>query len=382
MKIAIITTVNHNVGDDFVREGILYLLSRHLRSSFSSALIHKHIPITVRDNFEWLYYGGITRYLDGLHKNLGLKLTSLLDKLPLTPTKDKVISSDLLVQSGAPVYWSLPNGGGSHQTEWFDPLIRRRYLKIRDRVPFINIGAGSCQPYDSDGSEFLANAECCAYIRELHASCALTTVRDRLAKSILNRLQLDAPVIPCPSIFARARMNILTDEPEYLAVNYMPDGGHYDFSQIIDSQRWEKTFLAFYEQVSKKIPVVVVCHDRKELAVASKLFPGNRIFVAKNAREYLKFYSRAKFYVGCRVHAAFACASFGRPAFVIGSDTRAKMVSEIGLRSIFVNEATLEVLLMALDELETGRKAYSDQFEDIKQKASVAYRDALSSVLK
>src|SRR5690606_34855694 len=42
MKVAFITTINHNVGDDFVRAGIMYLLSRVI-APFEPAFIHKHL---------------------------------------------------------------------------------------------------------------------------------------------------------------------------------------------------------------------------------------------------------------------------------------------------------------------------------------------------
>jgi len=41
MKIAIITTVNHNIGDDFVREGIKYLLRKHFKTQ--NVMIDKFI---------------------------------------------------------------------------------------------------------------------------------------------------------------------------------------------------------------------------------------------------------------------------------------------------------------------------------------------------
>ena len=44
-KTSIITTVDHNVGDDFVREGLLYLLSSAGLVE-DVELIHKHSPVT------------------------------------------------------------------------------------------------------------------------------------------------------------------------------------------------------------------------------------------------------------------------------------------------------------------------------------------------
>ena len=47
MNISIITTVNHNVGDDFVREGIIHVLTQKLKGhKLNFENIHKHSPVT------------------------------------------------------------------------------------------------------------------------------------------------------------------------------------------------------------------------------------------------------------------------------------------------------------------------------------------------
>jgi hypothetical protein len=53
MKITFITTVNHNVGDDFVRAGLQYLLQQHFKNqNIEFQNIHKHACITSRYGFE------------------------------------------------------------------------------------------------------------------------------------------------------------------------------------------------------------------------------------------------------------------------------------------------------------------------------------------
>ena len=53
-RVTVITTMQHNVGDDFVRDGITYLLSRVL-PKMELELVHKHLPITARPQFSWLH---------------------------------------------------------------------------------------------------------------------------------------------------------------------------------------------------------------------------------------------------------------------------------------------------------------------------------------
>lgn len=379
MKIAFITTVNHNIGDDMVRYGIIYLLKKRL-GPFDSLLIHKHIPLTVRPELEWLYYCGLTKVLDKLPRARGAFWSRVIDKLPLNKNTDKILNCDLLVQSGAPFYYCFPDGSGIHNNEWDKPLIRNRYLKIRENVNLINIGVGSCQPYNSDGSEFLTNAPCADYIKEFHSLCKLTVIRDRLSKKILNSLGLDAPLLPCPSIFAMDHFGISPAEPGYIALNYMALGGHYEFGQNINRKKWRDTFIAFYNMLQKEHSIVIVCHDENELRIIKKMLPEAKTFFSGSLRNYMDFYSKSKAFIGCRVHGAFAAASFGKPAMVIGSDTRAHMINEIGLKSIFVKDVMPDLLMDNYRALMSEKVDYSEIFNKIKEEAVNNYISIFSSI--
>lgn len=368
MKISLITTLNHNVGDDFVREGILYLLKQSV-GKYDLALIHKHIPLTARPEWEWYYYSGLSKYLDRAKRFNGLFWSNRIDSLPLNFNTDKILSCDLLVQSGAPVFWP------SCQTnEWYKPLIRKRYLSLPTKPPFINIGAGTCLGYNCSGDELLNNADTAAYIHELVTKCQITTLRDTLSCEILNCIGLEAPVIPCPSIFARDMLGVEPLTPEYVVLNYMPLGGHFSFDQEIKTEKWEVVFKRFYLMIRNRFPVIVACHNQEEYVSAQKVCPGARLFLGKTAKDYLECYARAKFFIGNRVHAAFAIASFGRPGFVIGTDTRALMTREIGLESAFVNDVNVEKLIEQYEQLESDANIYADKSAQIRQKAFSDYQ--------
>ena len=288
----------------------------------------------------------------------------------------------MLVQAGTPVFYCFDNGHGCHEIEWFRPLIEKRYLKMPQRVPFLNLGAGSCQVYDSDGSEFNRMTKCREFIKNLFDISSVTTLRDGLSKRILNDLGFDAPVIPCPSIFARDELAIVPGEPEYIALNFRPIAAEHDLWQEIGVDRWKKIFLQFASEAERRFPVVFVCHNDNEVKATLQISPSAKIFFSKSAADFLRFYSKAKFYVGTRVHGAFATASFGRPAFLIGSDSRAKMMTEISLGNAFVNDVTIEILLGALEELEGQAGTYEKTMKSLKEKAFNSYMTALEPVCR
>jgi len=363
MNITFITTLEHNVGDDFVREGIAYLLSRYFENEdlcFES--IHKHAPITATYGFE---------------KVRSRAFSAIVDTF-VSPARrgDRILQADLVVQSGAPVYWCNGWRWGGHcaHNEWYRRLIKKRFRKNL-KAKLLNLGAGTCQRYYSDGSDFCSH--CRHYIKDFFETATVTTVRDKLAKEVLNSIGLDAPVIPCPSIFAVDRHGARSKGEEYVVLNYMDTGGHYTFGQDINTSKWKDDFTRFYHEVKKNDEVRLVCHNRKELEQATRIDSAAEVFYSNNYLDYINFYSRAKYGVMNRVHGAFMLASFGKPAVVIGADSRAKMISEVGLTSIFVKNVDFDVLMEQYEYLQNGATGFNARFKTIKK---IAYRDYMKAL--
>lgn len=366
-NIAFITTVNHNIGDDFVREGLKHLLKTYLEEKGETAFfteIHKHVPITTRYGFEKMR----------IHQLISNKLDALL---PLFLTKDKVLEADILIQSGAPVYWCHPYINSHCATnEWYSPLVRRR-LSQNKKAKFLNLAAGTCQKYHSDGKEFADCPSCSAYIKEMYEKSAVTTLRDTLAQDVLSLYQLQAPVIPCSSIFAKDFHGITKKESEYVVVNYMAGGAHYTFEQNIDFTKWQKEFAAFYHDIKHKETIVFACHNQKEVNEAKAIDPKANIYFKENDfKAFIEFYSKAKFGIMNRVHGAFIMGSFETPSIIIGNDTRARMGKEIGIDSLFVNDATAQELHKQFEFLSNGANDYANRFRIIKEKAFSDYMAA------
>ena len=359
MKIAIITTVDHNVGDDFIREGIKHLLRTYLKDEdLQFQNIHKHSPITSRYGFEWLRKDRIGKHLDRI--------------LPLNLTKDRVMEADLLIQSGAPVYWCYPpEKTHSYDNEWFDPLVRRRFLK-NPKAKMMNLAAGTCLRYHAKGDEFCD--ECKAYMREFDSYCIATSTRDTLGEIALSSAGIDVNTIPCSSIFAIDEHGLSKGKDDYVALNYMSGGAHYTFGQKIDFERWQNNFKKFYFDLKKKENVIVSCHNKKELDELLEMDPKADYFYQKDDYlAYMKFYSNAKYGIMNRIHGAFLIASYGSPSFLIGNDTRARMISEIGLESAFVNEVDYTTLMEKQEFLASGADDYKSRFDTIKSQAFDAY---------
>ena len=206
-RIAFITTVRHNVGDDFVREGILYLLTESI-GDYKVSLVHKHLPITVRKELAWIYNIGVAKLFDRMVPGLALRVTRCLDRnLPIFKHTDAVQNCDILVQSGAPIYWKHPTGSCA-DNEWWDDLIVRRWKIRKNRGIFLNLAGGTCQRWGSDGKEFAADEKTLNYICDSINTAQLTTLRDNLSSKVLKLIGKQAPVLPCTSIFAVDNLKI------------------------------------------------------------------------------------------------------------------------------------------------------------------------------
>lgn len=363
MRTSIITTVKHNIGDDFVREGILFLLDA-INVLDSVELIHKHSPITAVYGLENIRSYRLSKTIEPLTRLIG--------------SKNRVSNSDLLIQSGAPIYWCHTGGAHCADNEWFDPLIRKRFMPDRRGRKFLNIAGGSCQRYHSDGSEIDTCAKCSAYIREFFDACDLTLLRDSLARSMLNKAGRDAEVLPCTSIFAKDRLGITAMEGEYIALNFMENGGHYTLGQNIDGSLWRAQFKLLASEAKKYGRVIIACHTQGEEKLARILVPEfERFLVPNDHREFMKFYARAKFGIVNRVHAGFMMASFGKPAVVIGNDSRALMMGNLNLPSYYVGDVQDVGVETLINQAQSRVATYADEMEAIRDRAKREYLSAM-----
>ncbi len=381
MKIAVITTINHNVGDDFVRAGIEYLFERVIGPS-DWRYIHKHLPLTVRPLYGKIYKSKAFDVLDKIRPGLALHVGNALDLiLPLDSSTDKILSSDIVIQSGAPIYW-LNELGNCSQNEWYRPLINKRWDRMKDKTPFFNIAGGTCQKYDSDGSEFLNAPAALSYIRELFDKATLTTLRDNLSAKILQYAGRSAVVLPCTSLFAGLRYRIIPGDSEFIVLNYMPGAGHYRYNDSFDPARWCSIFCNVARALKSKGRCIISCHTMKEVNEVKSLLPEFELFYSTRYEDYLRLYSSARFGFVNRIHAAFAMASFGKPSIVVGSDSRARMCELIGLQCFNMAETNEESLMNAIDTLGAISKHYESMIIKLIEDTGRQYLHLIEKSLK
>lgn len=367
MRASIITTIRHNIGDDFVREGIVSIL-RDVVKVDNIEFIHKHSPVTAVYGFEKLRNHRVSCVIDPMLRMIG--------------ASNRISDADVLIQSGAPVYWCHSNGPHCADNEWFDPLVRKRFLQERRDRKFLNLAGGSCQRYHSEGSEIATCSKCKSYIAEFFDACDLTILRDRLAKTMLNIAGRDAEILPCTSIFARDYLGIAPMKGEYIVVNFMENGGHYTFGQSINAVKWRQNFALLVKKLQRHGRVVAACHTLSEEIQVKNIVPNIETYVVPEEHvKYMEFYAGSRFAVVNRVHAGFMIASFGKPVTVIGNDSRALMINNLKLQSHFVEEINETLIDKIIDGLLSREKSYPEEIEELRFNSRKLYIEKISGAL-
>lgn len=347
MRTCLITTVGSNPGDEWIREGILYFLDGFKR--IKAWRVNKHDLSTLTG-----------------------------------PSGDAILEAELVVQCGTPFYFAVPKKAlyepywperTSATAGWIGPIWRDRIARLDDSVPVLNLAAGSAQLLGSDGREVVEDKACRAFVTEAHRRCRVTTVRDSVAAAILAKLKLEAPLLPCTSIFARDRLGIAPADPDLVCLNYMPRAGLYLPQKRGQVERWKATFLKVFEHFRARHTVKIVCHAEHDLEAARDLFDGKDIVYSRDPVELLKLYARCARGLFNRVHAGMVVASFGRPALVVGTDTRLLMMEQVGLPYRSVHDVDADSLI---EELETMK---APEIEPIRKKAAAAYREVIGDAL-
>jgi hypothetical protein len=351
VKIGLITTMDNNIGDDFIREGICRVLKDVFKGhKIEFVSVNKHKPYTIYPTWHPVHLRNIAGHFPVVKYHAKIAIETLFSKMGFSNFDD----CDLIVQCGAPVFW--PNCSNN---EWAKPIWHEVIGRLCGKIPVLNLAAGSCYPWERQ-PETLESPEDAEYIKSILSYCCLTTVRDRLAQSVCKSVGEDVPLIPCSAFLAsRGRVTKL-EESGYILINYMAGGGHFAWEQGIDAGQWEITVKQLISALGKRHKLAFLCHDEKEVLLAQEIASGLPVFYPKTLMEYFNCVSHAKFAICNRMHASVGMAGMGVPSVAVCTDTRLLMVAELGLPVHYVKNADAEILE---EETETALKSRESEKE-------------------
>ena len=213
MKIGFITTLNTNIGDDFIRTGIENIIFSLLdKERLQFTYVNKHQPETA------LSTRSPSILLNKLPDFKGKgRLKRILEKY--YNKKFSVYSKqNLIIQSGAPFLW--PN---CYMNEWAEPIWYNAIGQLKEEIPTLNLAIGSCYPWENQ-SEVFQNKKDEKYAQDIGSFCRITTTRDRLASKLLHSVGVDNKLMPCTAFFVD-NTYVNNEKGKYVLINYMEGGG-------------------------------------------------------------------------------------------------------------------------------------------------------------
>jgi hypothetical protein len=211
----------------------------------------------------------------------------------------------------------------------------------------------------------------------------MTTVRDTLAQSLCASLDVQVPLIPCSAFLAaKDYKNIKQDKEEFVLINYMVGGGHYDWNQNIDRVLWHNTVKGLMERMLTRHKIAFLCHNQEEYDIAGQLDETLPRIWPKNLYEYISLVSRAKVALCNRMHASVALAGLGIPSIAVGTDTRLLMVAALDLPHYYVKDVHIEQLENELEGLLEKRSQECERLLTLQSTTWNRYIDRITESLQ
>lgn len=353
VRICFVTSLDVNVGDEFIREGIASFFD-DIYSNWSPYYVNKVDLSTIYNKIkEEKYFIG-----------------------------DKFIGSDVVVQAGAPVYWNI-NGSTSYNVEWAEEIWINRIFKLGPEKPILNIAAGACQPYPDFAKTFLSDPGCVDFALKAAKACRWTSVRDPLASQILYSLNIEHAVLPCSAFHAARRLPGIEAQESLVGINLMALGGHYKYKQDIDPDNWLKTIRLILPTIRKHHKIVFIAHDWLEKEFMTKFaLSGEKVFLSADYRDYMRQYGQCSFVIANRVHGAVCAAGFGRPSIIIGNDARLQIADYIGLPSRYVAAVSGKEILELFESAVESRQQEEERLITLREESAHRYKDAICEALQ
>jgi hypothetical protein len=376
IRVGLITTLNRNIGDEFIRDGIVQILSHVFAGrDVRFIAVNKHQPFSVYPDWHPLHWlQGLERLPRG--RRAATRVKADLSRALYRLGGSRFDATEMIVQCGAPVMWA-----GCHRCEWASPLWEQVVGRLSERIAVLNLAAGSAYPWE-DQPQAVSDPRDSAFLGRILGYCKVTTSRDELASRLARSLGATVPTIPCSAFLVGKRFPVPSSGDDGIVLfNYMPRGGHFDWRQGIDEKEWMMTARSLTERLSSKHRVAFICHDSTEYA-AAELVNGNLPrFMPTTIDDYFSLIAHSKAAVCNRLHAAVALAGLGIPSISVGTDTRLLMVAAIGLPYRYVRDVGIEQLEEDLEAILKSRREERDRLIELREWTWTRYVDEVMKAI-
>jgi len=214
----------------------------------------------------------------------------------------------------------------------------------RDPRKVMALGVGECFPLAAETLELERQ------IHRVSQRLWRLVLRSRRHTPFFEALPAGVDVTVCPGAWAITHRD---DEPHEKLCNFMSGGAHYPAFDPDEAAQW-RSIAGFTAAVLRAEGFRFVAHTLQEADLAEALgWPAYEVRISSNVEGYLRIYSRARNYIGNRMHGAILLAGRHSVASAIGFDSRLLAVEHAGAY-VTKPSGINPTALLALARLEPG----------------------------
>lgn len=324
MKWLLISTIGKNPGDEFIRVGAEYLISK----------VDKNAAIEVID-----------KETNDIHNKFDF---------------------DKCVWAGMPVFWSLYSNN-NWTIRWWKSMTGQ--WPSQNKNNFCVLGAGSFQDWENiyRGADVNGLSASAAKLKD---NAFKIVARDPIVNYICKS---NFKVLTCPAIFS------CQNQPKTQSIkacNLMPGGAHYRDFNPHQSQVWDSIQKSIADSLIKN-NFTFFAHNHKEYQFAKQLgwneksiinYNGNTNLMLENYRNVDKFF-------GNRVHGCIVSRGNGADVISCGYDSRQEAVKLSGAKTFLPSQINVEQIakwtqsapVLEKPDLKTLESEYIDILNNFKK---------------
>lgn len=218
------------------------------------------------------------------------------------------------------------------------------------------LGIGTSIFLNENKQTVLDQPFCSEILRELFED-SIITARDTLTKEILNDLNIDSKLLPCPAYYLSNPFPRSTSKNEYPVLFYIDPlrmcSQEYWRNNEKELERYNEIVLAFYNNYKPK----VFCALPHEPELAKNLGIDN-VEVLRDYNHTLKVCAEGSFFLSARVHCAIPSFNLGKPTGIIPMDSRHLTLTDFGCKAIKTPSDTDYFNIAEVNNYISSRKEY------------------------
>lgn len=340
-RIAYLSTYYENIGDDFIRLGISYLMDTVYKSNCSETHFSKSNNLSFY--FSKHKFSHAPRWQMGkLRRRINDKLFFLLIRVGFEKAfYHRVQNSDVIVFAGTPLFFFnkdkftfLKNMDWPNQ--FFDKI-----LKWFPEKKIWALGVGSI--YEGKPEKLkINNIDEINFINKFDKACELLIVRDLKTKQLFEVAKgngTEVKYLSCPSIFAARKYGITRSDTtrtkrKTVVLSYSEESANIDNDKTNALKCRQNALKHVYDfLVKENYEIIFFAHNKvdRDLHKSLKKEYPKAICLKGTSKDFLKLVAKVEMLVAWRVHGAMGAASVGCPAILLKTDSRAATTDIFGL---------------------------------------------------